>query len=328
MKKHVFFFIVMLIFSCLPIYLLHSFSKPKGSEMGFRNFFSEDTLRKSFEKQYANVSFQEMKYANRHFYIHEISANSILEKDLEGEDIGSFSLNNIGQLLDYLPFDSTMGLADLKNQQVSFINYSGIARNSTLKINKLRRVGFLSKSHLISKIPQDTTSVYNGKDNFAVYDLEKGTVHKINILPNIENNGMIYDGNFIEGEDKSFYFTYFFNELFAFDSIGNLIYKTKTIDRNLQKPEIKLSANGWRTFDKNVELRNKSGTTDEKYLYLLTSMTNNSYSYVDVYNKENGNYVNSLLVPFVGGNRIIGISKVNNKLYCITKNAFACFNFK
>lgn len=225
-----------------------------------------------------------------------------------------------------------INIADGQNHLVKSFDYNNRQLREVQIQHKIFRILFSSPGKIII----ETSDVRNSINHLSVFrkiDINDQSEKNIKgIIPDATYNGLIYDGFFVPYSNGAFYINYFYNNIIALDTAGNVRFSAHTVDPAIL-PTVKVSDKGWVTYNGNVKIVNFGAAADGSSFYVLANMQQKMPGgligyYVDKYDTTTGAYMGSFLLPQIDAATPGRICFVQHKLYVLYKSKLICFQLK
>jgi hypothetical protein len=227
--------------------------------------------------------------------------------------------------------DSSLFLADEKTKQI-------IEFDLATKKSKTFNMPF----HFFKVAKLDTANYLfkTSKDDYEIFAIWNKYAQKRidfdSILPKIEKGGIITDGFLVKAPNHTvFHIGFYLRDLINIADNGTVKFKTETIDLPSLEPKTVKDAQGYKPAARN-QLIHATGVADSSFLFILSTVkslkenTNDfsSNSVIDIYNVENGKYVNSIYIPRFQNKRAYSLAIENKKLFAMYPNAIITYSIE
>jgi len=230
------------------------------------------------------------------------------------QSINSLSVDEMGIYIVDASFKSVVHL-DYKDSITFFQHFSDFPLRST------RLYGF----HYLFKGMNFQTR----EDYFKIIDFQKYRGNTINFpLKNQRDGGFAQDGMFTSNGTQFFYIGTWLGHLTSFDSLGNILYTSNTIDKTTQLPEIIYEANR-QYLKSDSKPINIAVCASRKHLFVVSSFNdtekpNANNNFIDVYDTSNGSYLYSFQIPLINNAQVQAIA-INAKGLYICQGSLLSF---
>ena len=223
------------------------------------------------------------------------------------------------------PFANRIAFFDHHNKQIVITDFNG--NITSTKPADINRIAFLDTNNYFINLAKKP----NVNDDILAYQLwDNNIIKPANLTPEIPNSILSYAGFFYEDKETTYYITYYYNNIYHLDKDGHVLAQGKTVEENIQLPEIKSAGGNFKIYGPKAVFLNSSATTDAINLYIISRYEKDGNHWiVDCYDKNTLKYKFSFLRPNELKNELgSGIYVANNVIYFSTLNKLFSFTIQ
>lgn len=270
-----------------------------------------------------------LRIYNNDIYLKRFDTQLIVKIDSLGNEIATFGLSpkTGASIFSFIIFwtitSDGIEVVDGKTSTISLLDFEGKIKNSIVVPRKIMRAIRLERNRYLLKIPDpkdETNEIYE------VFNLEDLTLRSVDFPSfEIEHKDFVFDGFFVGNQSEAVYhICYKTGRYFVFDKTGKFLFDKTTLDAS-GFPNIIVTHDGAKRYHPLTIKTNVTASVTDSNLYILSGMksTNNPDkvgNMIDVYESLNGNYSNTIVLPFYKNNPSYEILITDKRLLALQGN--------